>query len=341
MDCLKQSQILEYCRGNKSAPFEEHLADCAACREKLLAVIAGENPENKVPQELVDKTVDAIILKAQTLHRKEAAFKSHEYSFPASSIYKFAIAAGIIAALVCGYFLVKGPFNDYASINFRHVSPSVKSGKYGPENNTALPETVVVRNGSDQKKNMVLVFDSVNIRVGKVPVKKDREALIRLGGKTGIEAGPAAVINVKSRTDTTVLVELTKGTALFTVEKNKFRQFVVQTPTVRIVAVGTVFSVIADSVYAMVNVVEGAVKLEHERRPSITAMLKQGDGAFANRDSIINVMIQNSQMLRVREKFLRDYIEGALSRPGSGTLPGSSGESHMMPEDVKGANKTE
>jgi hypothetical protein len=341
MDCLTQKQILEYYRGDKPAAHEAHLAGCAACRTRLLAVVAEDNPESAVPLELAGKTVDAIVAKVKFSNGNSVAPARRAVAFPAPFMYKFAIAAGIIAAIACGYFLVKGPFCDYASVQFKHVSPSVKGGKYGPENNAVLPETVVVRNESVPKKTVVLVFDSVDIRVGRIHVKRDRGALIRLGGKTGIEAGPAAVISVKSRTDSTVLVELTKGTALFSIEKNRFRQFVVQTPTVRIIAIGTVFSVMADSTYAMVNVVEGSVKLEHKEKSSITATLRQGDGAFANSDSIVNVMIQNSQMLKVREKFLRDYIEGALSPPGQGGLPGSSGESHMPAGDAKGAGKTE
>jgi hypothetical protein len=344
MDCLTKQQILDYYRGNKSEAYGAHLADCAACRTELLTIMAEENPECYISPELADKTIDAIVVKDHLHKEKKATSKKYDFSSSASSLIKFAIAAGIVGAVICGLFLVKGPFHDYASIRFKPVSPSVKTGKYGQdsrENNAVSQETAVAQNETYPKKNTVMVFDSVNVRTGKIPVKKDREALIRLGGKTGIAAGPAAVINVKSRTDTTAYIELTKGTALFSIEKNRFREFVVQTPTVRIVVTGTVFSVMADSAYTMVNVVEGTVKLEHKDKSSITVLLRQGDGAFANRDSIINVMIENSQMLKVREKFLRDYIEGALPPPGTGALPGSSGGSHKPVEDSEGAGNTE
>jgi hypothetical protein len=344
MDCLTKQQIIDYYRGNKSEAYEAHLADCAACRTELCRMIAEENPECNVPAELAEKTIDVIVAKGSFTAKKEAPVKKYDFSSPSSSLVKFAIAAGIVVALVCGWFLFKGPLHDYASIRFKPVSPSLKTGKYGQaglENNAVSAGTAVVLNETYPKKNTVLVFNSVNVRIGKIPVQKDRDALIRFGEKTGIAAGPAAVISVKARTDTTALIELTRGTALFSIEKNRYREFVVQTPTVRIVAIGTVFSVMADSAYTMVNVVEGSVRLQHKGKSTVSAMLQQGDGAFANRDSIINVLIENSQLLKVREKLLRDYIEGAVSLPGTGALPGSSGESHKPPEDLKGVGNTE
>jgi hypothetical protein len=344
MDCLTKQQIIDYYRGNKAEAYETHLANCAACRTELLTVMAEGNPEFNISPELANKTVDAIAEKGFLEKEKKAASKRYTFSSYASPLFKFAIAAGIAAAVISGFFLFKGPFHDYASLKFKPVSPSLNAGKYGQgarENNAVSSETALVQNNMNSRKNSVMVFDSVNVRIGKIPVHKDKEALVRLGGKTGIAAGPAAMINVKYRTDTTAFVELTKGTALFSIEKNRFREFIVQTPTVRIVVTGTVFSVTADSAYTMVNVVEGTVKLEHKGKSFITTLLQQGDGAFANRDSIINVLIENSQMLKVREKLLRDYIEGALSPPGTSALPGSSGGSHKPLENVEGAGKTE
>jgi len=325
MDCLTKQQILEYHRGNRSAAYEAHLADCASCRAELLKLIAEENPGSFVSAALAAKTIDAIASKnAEKGAATLLAFRPFD-----TTIGKLAAAACLAVAIGAGYFLVTGPLHEYTMLKKTTKGLFVHAGKNAPAHDTAF-----VVNRASPKNNAVLVFDSMVVRVGKIPVARDREALVRFGEKTGIEASPAAVINVKARTDTTALIELTKGTALFSIEKNKYRAFVVSTPTARIVAIGTVFSVMADSSGTMINVIEGSVRLEQKFKTGITAMLTEGNGAYVNRDSIINVMIENSQTLKAREKVLHDYIEGTLFPPHSGELPGSSDETPTPAENM-------
>lgn len=342
MDCLTKSQILDYFRGNKSELFEKHLADCASCREQLLTIVAEQNRDSNVPTELADKTIKSIISKRMMKKEKPMPVKRFVFPLSVPSLVKFAAAACLAAAILVGYYFIQGSFQHYAALKKHAVSPSIQSGKNGRNfggKNEVFPETVVVENNGMPRKNTVLVFDSITINVGKIPVARDREALVRFGKETGIAAGPAAVINVKARSDTTALIELTKGSALFSIEKNKYKEFVVQTPTVRIVVTGTVFSVMADSAYTMVNVMEGSVRLQHQNKSTITTTLLQGSGAFANSDSIIRVMIENSQLLKAREKLLREYIEGTMFKSGSHALPGSSAET--MADRQTSADKTQ
>jgi hypothetical protein len=339
MDCLTKQQLLEYVHGNKSGACEAHLADCASCRTELLRIMADENKDSAVSPELAYKTVEAVASNGPG--QKENAVSSKRFVFPMLDrpFFKFAAAACLAIALLGGYFMIKGPFQHYAMTKKTANDLSVQNKKTGIGKNGIGPETDMAKNDVTPKKNTVFVFDSLAVRVGTIPVSRHREALMRFGKKTGIAASAAAVINVKTRTDTTAFIELTKGTALFSIEKNRYREFVVQTPTVRIVAIGTVFSVMADSAYTMVNVIEGSVKLEQKFNSNITAMLQQGDGAFVNRDSIINVMIENSQLFKARAKMLRDYIEGTLFTPVTGTLPGSGGACPKTGDDVRGVSE--
>jgi hypothetical protein len=300
MNCFTKKQIQECVHGKVSEGYEAHLAECATCRTELLKTMAEENRDCDVSPELAQKTIDKIVSFVRQRKEKGIVAKRFDFSLYTSPFVKIALAAGVAAVFIGGYFLIKGPFHDAVAIKQKAISPSLQT------------ENVVSKNEGNQKKNTVFVFDSVTVRVGKIPVRKDKESLIRFGGKTGIAAGPGTMLDVKSRSDTTALVVLTKGNALFSIEKNKFKEFVVQTPTLNIVVTGTVFSVIADSGYTMVNVIEGTVSVRHLFKSQMTESLEEGNGAFANRDSIIDVMIENSQILKVREKLLRDYIEGTM-----------------------------
>ncbi len=231
-----------------------------------------------------------------------------------SRVYAYAATAALVLAGV-GIFFARSPHRTGGGVTAEMTSSRTPNAARGA---TGL-------RSASAHGNHVIVFDSITVSVGKIPIHKDKESLIRFGGKTGIAASAAAVITVRSRTDTTAFIELTKGNALFSIEKNKYREFVVQTPTLMIVVTGTTFSVTADSAYTLVNVVEGSVRLQHQFKTTIVTTLATGDGAFANKDSITNIIVENSGMLKVRQRLLRDYIEGASLHIGTGGLPGAFG----------------
>jgi FecR protein len=316
MNCLTQQQIVEFLEGAKSEQAAEHLADCSKCRTLLLRTMADKDPEFRMQPGLSDATTRAMLSMSAPERRFVIPGKHGiEMMFP-QRVWAFAAAAMLILAAGAALFFAHNPRGEdkgivTSSSNVAHTAHAVRD-------TIAVKRAVV-------SKNAVMMFDSVKVTLGKIPVRKDKESLIRFGGKTGIAAGAAADITVRSRTDTTAYIELTKGNALFSVEKNRYRQFVVQTPTLKIVVTGTTFSVTADSAYTLVNVVEGSVRVQHRFKTAIATILTTGDGAFANRDSITNVIVENSGMLKVRQRLLRDYIEGTSFRTGTDGLPGASG----------------
>jgi hypothetical protein len=338
MNCLSPEQIRDFIKGIKTPEDEAHMADCAECRTRMLAMLADADREFEISPELKDRTLDAIETRINGMEDKKTTARRFKFPRIAAQMLKMAFAAGVVAAVaITGFYMARGPLFHTAGNNRGLGNSPVFSGNNRDtiaREMSGSPETASVESGGHNRKSTVLVFDSITVHVGKIPVKKDRDALIRFGGKTGIAAGPAAVIDIKSRTDSTAYVELSKGTALFSIEKGKYREFIVQTPTARIVVTGTVFNVVAESAYTMVNVMEGSVRMQHQKNPLLVAVLRQGDGAFANSDSIINVLIQNSGMFNVREKILRDYIEGTIMHRGTDML-------HESKPDVAGKQETE
>ena len=176
MDCLTKLQIQDFLRGNKSSAYEAHLADCASCRTELLNILAKETPDSFVSPELADKTIDAIA--AQGFEQMEKGVQATWFVFPllARSLRTYMVAACLAAgALICGYFFVKGPFQQNALLTKTTKSISSQTGKNGIGNNEVVPKTVIAVNNEAPKKNAVVVFDSVVVHVGKIPVAKDRE----------------------------------------------------------------------------------------------------------------------------------------------------------------------
>jgi hypothetical protein len=152
----------------------------------------------------------------------------------------------------------------------------------------------------------------------RIPLNKER--IMRFSGKTVVVAEPLTEMNVKNRTDSTILLEMNKGIALFSIEKRRFCAFIVQTPHVRIAVTGTVFSVAVDSGFTHVNVYEGSVLLRHEIKADMEKVLDQGNGVVVDNDSMISAMIENSQMAKTRGQLLRDYIQGTVIESGMRTF---------------------
>ncbi len=303
MNCLSQKQITEYLHGNKSEAVDLHLAQCKDCRTALLKLNAEKTERFSVSAELTENTLQKIRSQCSQM-KKPNEDAPQVRRFP--SRYFFALAAAfvvIISGLVFFTSMIRAQRAPFvvnpvpaAVISSMNVIDS-SSGSISQAMKVWL-DTAKMKNLKDAKKQRI--------------IRQETGTTIRLGKKTGILTEPTTVLQISDRTDTSVFVELKRGKALFTVEKNRYRLFYVTTPDVRIRVTGTVFSVFVDSAMTKVNVLEGAVQLTPTVKTDFDRTLEQGDEAIANKDSIAATEIMNRLTAKKRGSLLMDYLQSTV-----------------------------
>ncbi len=133
-----------------------------------------------------------------------------------------------------------------------------------------------------------------------------------------IDKKTAGIIERKSKItyakkDTSVFLDITSGSALFTVEKGKYKRFIVITPHAQIIVTGTVFRVDATADLTKVTVVEGSVIVKHISNNCQT-ILSLGNTALADRDSISFFETEESFLKNVpKRKLLKEFLSRNLS----------------------------
>lgn len=108
-----------------------------------------------------------------------------------------------------------------------------------------------------------------------------------------------------ARKDSLVVLTVAQGTVDFSVEKKRYRSFVVVTPFAKIVVAGTVFRVSTGGSFTYVKVAEGSVRIEHTVKDYVRIALA-GDEVIADADSLIRVTVDNSGMLSPSSHTLSD-----------------------------------
>lgn len=312
MECIDIKELLEYLQGKKTEDLEMHLSDCNECRTRLLKLLAEQNADFQISPLLEKNTIYKIIIGQRLRSESNCADTHVRLPFFSSKLIKVALAAGIALLLISGISFLKRPMHGSIANSANHgIQVPEKIGK-------AFEKEIVTYNEKMEKtlgigrKNNPIVFDSILITKETITVAKDKEALLRFDKGSGIIAESSAKLTVQSRTDTSASVELTSGVAFFSIEKHRYRHFIVKTPNASIIVTGTVFTVMVDKEYTMVNVLEGSVQLRHQQKSTLSRLLDQGSQALVDRDSIVCALIENSTLYTTREKLLREYIEGTI-----------------------------
>jgi len=308
MNCLTKQQMNEYLHGNALPGAEEHLAICRSCRTALLTIRSQEFKDITVSKPLVDKTIVSMLAAGTPetvpeLERKTVFFTIRR------QIY--ALAAMIVMIMIAVFYF-SGHYRK-APAAFNSGTSSVALKKNVSVDSSSISQTLHV--WLDTQK----IMDVKEVKNG-ILIRPQQKNIVRIGAKTGALIEPSTVLHIKKHTNNEVEIELASGRALFTVEKNRYRSFSVQTPHVRIVVTGTVFSVKVDDYQTTIQVIEGSVQLLHEEKPDHEKSLEQGNEAVASGDSIDITEVMNNLIAKKRGKLLRDYIQSTVFNDNISTM---------------------
>jgi hypothetical protein len=308
MKCLSQQQIADYLQGDKSEAVELHFAECRDCRTALLKSYAEAAERFAVSPKLTEKTFASIEHESRLKEKAdETVFKIRQ--FPER--YFFALAAALLLVVSGIAYFIRMTHMPHATIALTNapLSPSTEPAANKAMNSGSISQTMKVWRDTAKVKDIKDVRKNIIFR-------QENGTVIRLGNKTGIFAEPLTALHIVERTDTTILVELMRGNALFTIDKKRYRLFCVTTPHVRIRVTGTVFSVFVDSVRTKVNVLEGAVQVVPILKSNIEQTIEQGDEAVAQGDSVAAMEIMNRLTAKKRGLMLLDYLQSAVFGEG-------------------------
>jgi hypothetical protein len=312
--------LLDYIRGNKADEYEAHLAECANCRTVLLMLLSEEKQACAVSDDLANRTFDAIESTKVSAETMSGDVRFTKTNSRHAAFRFYALAAGIAVFLTAGIVFVrvirfhKDITPVVAVVPPEAVNPNYEDSTFG------MDAPKLIHDDTVKKLEKQAGFENDREHLKPIRIPQNKERIMRFSGKTIVVAEPLTEMNVKDRTDSTILLEMNKGIALFSIEKKRFRAFIVQTPHVRIAVTGTVFSVAVDSGITHVNVYEGSVLLRHEMKADMEKVLDQGNGVVADNDSMISAMIENSHMVKTRGQLLRDYIQGTIIESGMRTF---------------------
>jgi hypothetical protein len=158
-----------------------------------------------------------------------------------------------------------------------------------------------------------IVFDSIIIYqaegfAGKPLLTNNKNGIVRIGEKTAILLDTNSSVAVISRTDSAVAVSLRRGSALFTVEKGRYRGFSVATPSCDIAVTGTVFRLAVTGDTTIVSVLEGSVLARHRGDTAAIAVIA-GTSARIGPDAVRREEGDTAATLLYRSNLLRDFLK--------------------------------
>ncbi len=136
-----------------------------------------------------------------------------------------------------------------------------------------------------------------------------QESIIVIDTQTAALAGQRTAIVCNEFRDTAITLDMSSGTALFSVEKGKYRYFKVITPFATVKVTGTVFRVDIGSRCCFVSVENGSVDVEHNGKP-LSLPVRPGETVRADADTLMQVWIEESiDTLVSRRKLLAGFLE--------------------------------
>ncbi|MBN1760885.1 MAG: FecR domain-containing protein [Chitinispirillaceae bacterium] len=135
------------------------------------------------------------------------------------------------------------------------------------------------------------------------------EGIISIDTNTAAVAEVQTAITCSEFRDTAITLDMNAGTALFSVEKGKYRHFRVITPYAEVTVTGTVFRVNIESGCCFVSVENGSVDVSHTGKP-LSIPVHQGETVRADADTLMQVWVDRSidEMIS-RRKLLTGFLE--------------------------------
>jgi len=204
------------------------------------------------------------------------------------------------------------------------------------------PRTVVIahekhppaEHARENDRQPALVFDTLVIYrtpgPARGPISADRgEGIVRLGDKTAILLEKDAAVAVTERNDTAVAIHVSRGSTLFTVEKKRYRNFVVTTPVCEVAVTGTIFRLSVEYDTTVVSVLEGSVQAL-KKTGEAGVVVGAGMSAYIRPDTVILDYGDTAATLLYRSNLLHDFLtengvweNGRFVRSGSLPVPDS------------------
>jgi FecR protein len=155
---------------------------------------------------------------------------------------------------------------------------------------------------------------AVNVSRSDIMTSDSQSSIVMFDKKTAGVIGKKSHMTIDKK-DTAVYLSLTSGAVLFTVEKGRYRSFTVVTPHAKIRVTGTTFRVDAMQSMTKVTVIEGSVKVIHDRGIDHDTVAL-ADGNIAVADSVSIKEYESEQDLKLsfpKRKLLDDFIKNSLT----------------------------
>jgi len=175
-------------------------------------------------------------------------------------------------------------------------------GEDGSDTARAAPEVAL-------PEKPVKEFRIEGPRSPNVTIPSSRLGAVHLGGLSGIFVEEEARLAVDRSSDSSVVVRMNTGKALFAVEHRRFVSFEVRTPHAGVRVVGTVFRVSVDTSFTSVSVLEGRVMVTS---PDGVRVALQPNTACSMAsvcvDSIACTAAPEEPRLAARSGLLRSYL---------------------------------
>ncbi len=267
-----------------------------------LAGLKGENTAADIfsPQEwrsLLEESFAA----AHTAELTESAQKKH-LLFPRPLRYLAAACLiGVVAGVAAlGVFRISKQKHLVEVVAISHVSNGAASMQ---------PAT----DGKLSERRTSIIFDSLTIysaqRADTRPMRPDtRAGIVRIGPKTAILLEKNASVSITSHLDSAIGVSMQSGTALYTVEKNRYRCFTVATPASEIRVTGTIFRLTVDDETTVLSVLEGSVRSRRNNDTSFITVPAGMSARITRRERSL-VPGDTSAMLQSQCNLLHDFLE--------------------------------
>jgi TolA-binding protein len=219
--------------------------------------------------------------------------------FPGKTAFRYLAAAGIVLAAGTAMYLWKETArelrNDHSSSPVVAVSSPFSTPWYGE-----------------------LEVFHIDTKGDSIITSEANPGIVSIAPQTAAVAEQHTAIGCTEYRDTAITLDMESGTALFSVEKGRYRYFKVLTPFTEITVTGTIFKVSIDTVRCQVSVERGSVSVRHLANGMIATVLP-GQAVEADSDTLIAIRIeQGLSDLVARKKLLADFLE-ASSAPRNGT----------------------
>ena len=154
--------------------------------------------------------------------------------------------------------------------------------------------------------------------------------LLYIGRKTAGFIGTNTKMTYAKK-DTSIFLDITSGSILFTVEKGKYNKFTIITPYAKINVTGTVFRIDALNKFTKISVIEGSVTVHHAINNEEVKLL-EGNVAVADTESVTFFQSDNEFSIRLPQRKLLDaFLKNSIIELSNDSLSSNQKNFFQMP----------